>query len=210
MLKRTGDTVVASGAYALLTLVLTWPLVRGIARDVPADLGDPRLNVSILSWDADHMVRAIGGNVGALREYWHANIFHPHPLALAYSEHLTPQALMVLPVWASVRSQSPRRDLRRARDRVHCSRILGCAHPPQREPRLQAKWTDSATESLVGAGHPTRLSPDRGTAALERRDRVSFWRGGVRDPVHDLFHLALETPRQQVQRRHAGPVWPLG
>jgi hypothetical protein len=100
MLKRTGDAVAASGAYALLTLVLTWPLVRGIGRDVPADLGDPLLNVWILSWDADHMWRAIGGNFGALREYWHANIFHPHPLALAYSEHLTPQALMILPVWA--------------------------------------------------------------------------------------------------------------
>src|SRR4029453_9293712 len=35
-----------------------------------------------------------------LREYWNANIFHPHPLALAYSEHLTPQAAMILPVWA--------------------------------------------------------------------------------------------------------------
>src|SRR4029450_12697183 len=87
-------------AYALLTVTLTWPLARGITKDVPADFGDPLLNAWVLAWDAEHMLRAISGNPGALREYWNANIFHPHPLALAYSEHLTPQAAMILPVWA--------------------------------------------------------------------------------------------------------------
>ncbi len=87
-------------AYALLTVTLTWPLARGITTDVPADFGDPLLNAWVLAWDAEHMLRAISGNPGALREYWNANIFHPHPLALAYSEHLTPQAAMILPVWA--------------------------------------------------------------------------------------------------------------
>ena len=90
----------ATIAYALLTVTLTWPLARGITKDVPADFGDPLLNAWVLAWDAEHMLRAISGNPGALREYWNANIFHPHPLALAYSEHLTPQAAMILPVWA--------------------------------------------------------------------------------------------------------------
>jgi hypothetical protein len=90
----------ATVAYTLLTVTLTWPLARGITKDVPADFGDPLLNAWVLAWDAEHMLRAVGGNPGALREYWNANIFHPHPLALAYSEHLTPQAAMILPVWA--------------------------------------------------------------------------------------------------------------
>src|SRR5262245_21623841 len=90
----------ATVAYTLLTVTLTWPLARGITKDVPADFGDPLLNAWVLAWDAEHMRRAVGGNPGALREYWNANIFHPHPLALAYSEHLTPQAAMILPVWA--------------------------------------------------------------------------------------------------------------
>ena len=75
----------ATIAYALLTVTLTWPLARGITKDVPADFGDPLLNAWVLAWDAEHMLRAISGNPGALREYWNANIFHPHPLALAYS-----------------------------------------------------------------------------------------------------------------------------
>jgi hypothetical protein len=97
---RRHSAAAATIAYALLTVTLTWPLARGISKDVPADFGDPLLNTWVLAWDAEHMLRAISGNPGALREYWNANIFHPHPLALAYSEHLTPQAAMILPVWA--------------------------------------------------------------------------------------------------------------
>src|SRR5438876_167495 len=90
----------AAGAYLLLTLILTWPLARGLTRDLPADFGDPLLNCWVLAWDADHLLRAASGHITALREYWNANIFHPHPLALAYSEHLTIQAVTILPVYA--------------------------------------------------------------------------------------------------------------
>jgi hypothetical protein len=100
MQRRSRETLAAAAAYALLTLAMTWPLARSRARELPADLGDPLLNSWILAWDADHILRAITGHFGALREYWNANIFSPHPLALAYSEHLTAQAVMVLPVYA--------------------------------------------------------------------------------------------------------------
>jgi hypothetical protein len=63
--------------------------VRGITRDVPSDLGDPLFAMWVMSWDATHL--------GA--GWWNANIFHPHPLALAYSEHFLPQALQVLPIY---------------------------------------------------------------------------------------------------------------
>ena len=45
-----------------------------------------------MAWDATHLGRG----------WWNANIFAPHPLALAYSEHFLPQGLQALPVyWAT-------------------------------------------------------------------------------------------------------------
>jgi hypothetical protein len=100
MPRRSRDALAAAAAYGLLTIVMTWPLARSLARELPADLRDPLLNCWILAWDGEHILRAVSGHLGALREYWNANIFSPHPLALAYSEHLTAQAVMVLPVYA--------------------------------------------------------------------------------------------------------------
>jgi hypothetical protein len=80
----------AAAAYFIITLVWTWPLAVGLARDVPADFGDPLLNAWILAWDATHLGSG----------WWNANIFFPHPLALAYSEHLLPQAMSILPIYA--------------------------------------------------------------------------------------------------------------
>jgi len=76
--------------YAALTILFTWPLARGLTRDVPGDFGDPLLNAWILAWDTSHLGRG----------WWNANIYYPHPLALAYSEHLLPQALAIWPVQA--------------------------------------------------------------------------------------------------------------
>jgi hypothetical protein len=84
------DAVAATLLYAAVTIVWTWPLARGLARDVPADFGDPLLNCWILAWDVTHLGRG----------WWNANIFYPHPLALAYSEHLLPQALQIAPLYA--------------------------------------------------------------------------------------------------------------
>jgi len=98
------DALVATLAYATLTIAFTWPLVRGLARNLPGDFGDPLLNCWILAWDADHLLRALGGDLTALAGYWNANIYYPHPLALAYSDHLTAQALQILPVYAITRN----------------------------------------------------------------------------------------------------------
>ena len=72
----------------------------GLSRDIPWDLGDSLLNCWILSWDADHLLRFLSGNMHALRGFWDANIFYPEPLTLAYSEHLFAQAVQMLPVYA--------------------------------------------------------------------------------------------------------------
>ena len=80
--------------YVALTLVMTWPLAAGLARDVPGDFGDPLFTSWVLSWDATHLGRG----------WWSANIFAPHPLSLAYSEHLLPQALQALPIYAATKN----------------------------------------------------------------------------------------------------------
>jgi hypothetical protein len=97
-MRRRRDTLRAIAAYSGLALVLTWPLARGLARDVPGDFGDPLLSAWIVARDADHLERAMAGHPAALRDYWNAAIFAPHPLTLAYSEHMTAQALQVLPI----------------------------------------------------------------------------------------------------------------
>ncbi|MCX6537806.1 MAG: hypothetical protein NT151_02545 [Acidobacteria bacterium] len=86
--------------YALAAIAMTWPLITGLGRDIPWDLGDSVLNCWILQWGTDHAMRFLGGDVGAFRGYFNANIFYPEPLTLAYSEHLTAQLIQVLPVYA--------------------------------------------------------------------------------------------------------------
>ena len=76
--------------YLALTLALTWPLVTGLTHDVPGGFGDPLFASWAISWDATHLGRG----------WWSANIFAPHPLSLAYSEHFLPQGLQALPIYA--------------------------------------------------------------------------------------------------------------
>jgi hypothetical protein len=89
----------ALAAYLLLTIAATWPLATGLTRDVAWDLGDPVLNMWILSWDVEQLRAILGGDVGRVRTFFDANIFHPAPLTLAYSEHLIPQAIQALPIY---------------------------------------------------------------------------------------------------------------
>ena len=80
--------------YTVLAIAMTWPLVTGLARDIPGDFGDPLFTSWVLSWDATHLGRG----------WWSANIFAPHPLSLAYSEHFLPQALQALPIYAATKN----------------------------------------------------------------------------------------------------------
>jgi hypothetical protein len=77
---------------------MTWPLALGVTRDVPGDLGDPLLNMWIVGWNAENLPKVLTGQIG-WHELWNANIFHPEPLALAFSEHLTGQVLQILPIY---------------------------------------------------------------------------------------------------------------
>jgi len=90
----------AAAAYTAIAVVMTWPLAGGLARDVAWDLGDPILNMWILAWDCEQFRGIFFGHYSHLRHFFDANIFHPAPLTLAYSEHLVPQALQIFPVYA--------------------------------------------------------------------------------------------------------------
>jgi hypothetical protein len=90
--------------YLAAALALTWPLALSITHAIPWDMGDPVLNTWILAWSAEHLRRFFSGELTAFSGYWDANIFHPSPLALAYSEHLFAQAFQIWPVYALTRN----------------------------------------------------------------------------------------------------------
>jgi hypothetical protein len=90
--------------FTATTLVMTWPVAAGLAWDLAPDLGDSLLNCWILAWNAEHLLRALGGEPGALGELWHGNIFYPSRYALAYSELLVAQAVQILPIYAIARN----------------------------------------------------------------------------------------------------------
>lgn len=89
----------AAAAYLVLVIVATWPLATGLGRDVPSDLGDPVFVMWVLAWDCQQLLAILQGDVSRIATFFDANIFHPLPLTLAYSEHFIPQAMQVLPVW---------------------------------------------------------------------------------------------------------------
>jgi len=88
------DAFVVSALYLALTLALTWPLAAGLTHDIAGDIGDPLFTSWALAWDATHLGRG----------WWNANIFAPHPLSLAYSEHFLPQALQVVPFYVATKN----------------------------------------------------------------------------------------------------------
>ncbi len=53
-----------------------------------------------LAWDCQQLLAILRGDFARLATFFDANIFHPLPLTLAYSEHFIAQAVQVLPVWA--------------------------------------------------------------------------------------------------------------
>ena len=84
--------------YTALAVVMTWPVAAHLGTRLASDVGDPAFTAWVLAWTTAQMREVLGGNLDAISRYWHGNIFHPEPLTLAYSEHLTAMALQVLPV----------------------------------------------------------------------------------------------------------------
>lgn len=95
-----GSAWAVTAVYTLLALATTWPLAARLTTALPSDLGDPLLNCFILDWGITNLGAIAAGDAGAALRFWHAPIFHPEPLTLAYSEHLVAQALQASPVYA--------------------------------------------------------------------------------------------------------------
>ena len=77
--------------FALLSLVMTFPLITRIGKTVVHDLGDPLLVAWTLAWDAHQLSHDPF-------HLFEGNFFYPCPNVLAYSEHMVGDALLVFPL----------------------------------------------------------------------------------------------------------------
>jgi hypothetical protein len=87
--------------FVAIAIVMTWPLARVATTRLAADVGDPAFNCWVLAWTTGQILAVLRGDFGAIANFWNGNIFHPEPLALAYSEHLFAEALQIAPVYAA-------------------------------------------------------------------------------------------------------------
>lgn len=95
------ETLLVSLFFLALSIAMTWPAILSPASRLaaPAAEGDPLLNLWILGWD----LRTLASDPAALftGRIFQASIFHPADLTLAYSDHLLPQAVALLPLYAA-------------------------------------------------------------------------------------------------------------
>lgn len=84
--------------FLALTIVVTWPLGRGLGHDVPSDYGDPLFAAWAMAWVIRQVGRALTGHLDAIAHFWDANQLHPEPGVLALSDHFVAQALPLAPV----------------------------------------------------------------------------------------------------------------
>jgi Protein of unknown function (DUF3108) len=101
-LQPFGAVLLVVLGYSIATIVFTWPLPVSLRSHLgaPEGPGDPYLNLWILGWDLRTLtarpVSLVDGTI------FNANIFHPATGTLAYSDHLLPQAVALLPLyWAT-------------------------------------------------------------------------------------------------------------
>ena len=85
---REGGVVIVVGVA--LAVVMFWPLVLHLDRDVPKDLGDSLLTAYLIAWNGHAFLHQPF-------EWWQANVFWPNPDSLAFSDAFigyTPVALI--------------------------------------------------------------------------------------------------------------------
>lgn len=96
--RRGVQTAAAAAAYAVLTVVMTWPVAADLAHTVPGDLGDSLLVMGVMAWVSEGLVAMARGDL-SFAALWNANFFAPTPLSLTFSEHFVPQAVQGLPAY---------------------------------------------------------------------------------------------------------------
>lgn len=90
--------------YVALACVMTWPVVTGMTRNLPSDLGDPMFVSGMLTWASKHWIDLLGGDLSAVRRFWNAPFFYPETLATGFSEHFLLHALLMLPVYIATQN----------------------------------------------------------------------------------------------------------
>ncbi|MCX7943808.1 MAG: hypothetical protein N2746_04805, partial [Deltaproteobacteria bacterium] len=79
--------------YLVFTIIITYPLITDLTNHIPADLGDPLLNVWTLWWNLEKITNLDFTN------YFDANVMFPYKKSLAFSEHLVGEAILGLPFY---------------------------------------------------------------------------------------------------------------
>ena len=64
-------------AYALIAVVMTWPLARHLGTRLAADVGDPAFNSWVLAWTGGQILAALGGDFDALASVLARQHLHP-------------------------------------------------------------------------------------------------------------------------------------
>ena len=95
--RRSVAAALACGAALAATVVMTWPLAAGFGRLVRTSQGDGPYAIWNVSWVAHALTTAPLG-------LFDANIFHPHPRTLAYSEINLVGGLVAIPGWLATRN----------------------------------------------------------------------------------------------------------
>jgi hypothetical protein len=97
VLKRTAAAVLV---YTVAACAFTWPLLLHPQSLFGAvdPTGDPSLNLWVLGWDLQTLSRHPGWFLNG--RVFNAPMFFPAPRALAYSDHLLLQSLIVSPIYA--------------------------------------------------------------------------------------------------------------
>ncbi len=81
----------AYAAFALVTVVCTWPLAAQLGNKVAGGMGDPLLNAWVLAWNQRCFLRLSPG-------IFDPNIFHPVPAVSALTDYQWVPALLTLPI----------------------------------------------------------------------------------------------------------------
>jgi len=92
--KRSSEFLVIS-LFAILSLLMTYPLIFHLTDHIPSDLSDPLYNVWVMAWDLHKFSTGLAG-------FWNTNIFFPHQGTLFYADSLIALAFLGAPVnWLS-------------------------------------------------------------------------------------------------------------
>jgi len=91
--NRNFSLSISATIYLVCTIIFTFPLITNLRRSIPGDLGDPLLNVWTLWWDSERLIHL------DIMNYFDANVMFPYKNALAFSEHLTGEAIVGLPFY---------------------------------------------------------------------------------------------------------------